>query len=126
MEFFLVGHVGLAHRPEVNAKLALPSDSECSITWLTGIYTSWALQGAGIGYAAMQTMETMAIDLANHTAGPEKVMMVLDTIPASFQFSEMHKRLFYVERGLEVPKVSSRLIILMTFERRQAVAVFLC
>jgi len=74
----------------------------------------------------MQTMETMAIDLANETAEPVKAMMVLDTIPASFQFSEMHTRLFYVERGLGVPKVGSRLIILMTCERRQAVAVFLC
>lgn len=75
-----------------------------------GIYTSWVLQGAGIGYAAMQTMEKMAIDLAIERNGPSdsdvKIMMVLDTIPASFQFSEMHKRLFYEERGLEVPKVS--------------------
>lgn len=114
MEFFPVGHVGLARRPEVNARLGLPSDSECSITWLTGIYTSWALQGAGIGYTAMQLMEKTAIDTANEreglSEGDVKIMMVLDTIPAIFQFSETHKRLFYEERGLEVPKVSPSLV----------------
>ncbi|KAM7224235.1 hypothetical protein V8F06_000016 [Rhypophila decipiens] len=103
VEFFPVGHVGLAYRPEKNAKIGLPPD--IPISWLTGIYTSWALQGVGIGYATMQIAEKTAADIGT-SKGQGKVTMVLDTITASFQFDETYKRLYYEERGLEVPKIS--------------------
>ncbi|KAK1752632.1 hypothetical protein QBC47DRAFT_432242, partial [Echria macrotheca] len=103
VSFTPIGHVGVAQKPSVDARIGLPPD--IPIAWLIAIYTSWVLQGRGIGGSAMRAAEAIAAD----PTGPIGArLMVLDSIPESLQFDATYQDMFYVERGLPLPLISNQ------------------
>lgn len=100
-EFVPVGHVSLEKAKVNTGKDVFRNLDIPDLAWIKSLYLSWAIQGGGLGKAAMEEVERIA---ALEPLGAK--VLALDTVTSEFQKSALLMKFFFTDRGLEVPKVS--------------------
>jgi hypothetical protein len=96
-EFIPIGHLALEKKSDWDEKLGLPNSG---VLWVTSLYVSWAIQAGGLGRSGMRQLERMAREEPLNAK-----LLVLSTIPGSFQKTEALIKILYTDRGIPVPHV---------------------
>ncbi|KAI1268231.1 hypothetical protein F5Y18DRAFT_423589 [Xylariaceae sp. FL1019] len=104
-DFIPVGHVALKKEatPDLSGQAEKHLSPDAKFYWITSLYVTDALQGRGLGRSAMSQLESLVAQ-----SSAEKTLLILDTIPTSFQLSDWSYKYFLEPKGLPMPKQSNQ------------------